>query len=84
MPVKDYFNFARSFHHHGDEFDYSITEIVARMQEFGIVRDDAFGYYVQAPIKIFRGIKMETPKGLAKIVFKKVKKTGGYKVELKR
>lgn len=84
MPAKDYFNFARSFHHQGDEFDYSSTEIATRMQEFGIVRDDAFGYYLQAPIKIFMGVKMETPKGLVKIIFKKVRKTDGYKIELKR
>mgnify|MGYP001614306104 CR=1 FL=1 len=85
MPTKDYINFVKSFHHHGDEFDYYFTEIATRMQEFGIVRDDVFGYYIQAPIKIFRGIKIKTPKdSLVKIIFKKVRKTGGYKVEFKR
>ena len=84
MPTKDYINFAKSFHHHGDEFDYSFTEIAERMQKYWIVRDNAFGYHIQVPIKIFRGVKMETPTGLAKIIFKKVRKTGGYKVEFRK
>ena len=84
MSKPDYIGFARSFHHHGEESDYCFAEIATRMQQYGIVMDSIFGYHVQAHLKIMRGVKIETPKGLVKMVFKKELKTGGYHLIFKK
>ena len=84
MPKKDYIGFAKNFHHKGKEFNYCFDEIVVRMQEHGIVRDNFFGYYIQAPIKIVRGLKIETSRGLVRMIFEKVPKTDGYYVSFKK
>jgi len=84
MAKKNYIDFAKSFPHHGEESDYCFTEIASRMQKHGVVMDNILGYYLQAPMKIRRGLKIETPKGLVKMTFEKIPKGDGYHVDFKK